>query len=131
MKKIASLALILGATVLMACPGGANTCGAQGAGCGIMLMEKCECDTKQLPRAFEALELSDKQKEQIVKIREEGQAFHNKQREKMMAVLTPEQRGKLEYARRLKELRWEERGPRMGGNIGMGGGMGCKQCPNK
>ncbi len=130
MKKILSMALILGATALMACPGGANMCGSAGTGCG-MMMEKCQCDTKQLPRTFEALDLSDKQKEQISQLREEGQAFHNKQRDKMMAVLTPEQRGKIEYMRKLKELRFEDRGPRLGGGMGMGAGMGCKQCPSK
>jgi Spy/CpxP family protein refolding chaperone len=129
MKKILALAVALGATAVMACPMGQGMMGS-GNMCGGM-MDKCQCDTKQLPRTFEALDLSDKQKEQIVKLREEGQAFHNKQREKMMSVLTAEQRGKLEYARKLKELRFEDKGPRMGGNTGMGGGMGCKQCPNK
>lgn len=130
MKKILSMALILGATALMACPGGAKMCGGVGAGCG-MMMEKCGCDTKQLPRSLEALDLSDKQKEQIIQLREEEKAFHNKQREKMMTVLTPEQRGKIEYMRKLKELKWEDRGPRLGGGMGMGSGMGCRACDAK
>jgi Spy/CpxP family protein refolding chaperone len=132
MKKLVSIALILGTTALMACPMGQGCNGSMGGGmmgngasCG--LMEKCQCDTKVLPRSLEALDLSDQQKEQIIKLREEGQAFHNKQREKIMAVLTAEQKGKLEYARKLKELR----GGGKGLQLPQGGGMGCKQCPNK
>jgi len=118
MKKVLSIALILGATALMACPMGQGMMqGGNGPMCKSGLMEKCQCDPKQLPMPMEALELSDKQKEQIIKLREEGQAFHNKQHEKMRAVLTPEQRGKLDYMRKLRELR--------GGK--MQGGMGCPQ----
>ncbi len=124
MKKILGIAMILGATALMACPGGKMGCGDKGAGCG-MMMEKCQCDTKQLPHSFEALDLSDKQKEQIVKLREEGKAFHNKQREKMMSVLTPEQKGKLEYLRKLREQKQDGKGLRM--PEGGMGGMGCKK----
>lgn len=133
MKKILSMALIIGTTALMACPMGQGMMqgGIKGGMCGGGFMEKCQCDTKQLPRALEALDLSDKQKEQIVKLREEGQAFHNKQREKMMGVLTPEQRSKIDYMRKLKELKWEDKGSRMGGGMRMNGGMGCKQCNNK
>ncbi len=133
MKKILSMALILGTTALMACPMGQGMMqgGMNGGMCGSGLMEKCRCDAKQLPRALEALDLNDKQKEQIIKLREEGQAFHDKQREKMRGVLTPEQRGKLDYMRKLRELKWEDKGPRMGGGMGMGSGMGCKQCDNK
>jgi Spy/CpxP family protein refolding chaperone len=117
MKKILSIALILGATALMACPmkeGG-------------MMMQKCECDTSKLPKPFEKLGLNDDQKAQIQKIREEGKAFHNQQHEKMMAVLTPEQ---------LKTF--EANAPKMCPKKGMKGdmkmpegGMGCKHCDEK
>ncbi|MDD3769240.1 MAG: hypothetical protein PHV10_01375 [Sulfuricurvum sp.] len=130
MKKILGAALILGATALMACPMGMGQ-GMMGGGmCKGGMMEKCQCDTKQLPRALEVLDLSDKQKEQIIKLREEAQAFHNKQHEKMLSVLTPEQRGKIEYMRKLK-------GQKCGGMQGMNmpqgkmGGMGCKNCDNQ
>lgn len=128
MKKMVAYALALSATALMACPMGQGMMGqgmmGQGGRCTGGLMEKCQCDPKQLPRALEALDLSDKQKEDIIKLREEGKAFHNQQHDKMMAVLTPEQRGKLEYAR---ELRNANRGMGMKGGMGMSkGGAGCK-----
>jgi Spy/CpxP family protein refolding chaperone len=121
MKKILSIALILGATALMACP-------MQGGGMmnGQGIMQKCECDTAKLPRPFEKLGLNDDQKAQIQKIREEGKAFHNQQHEKMMAVLTPEQ---------LKAF--EANAPKMCPKKGMKGnkmpegGMGCKNCDDK
>lgn len=125
MKKILSMALILGTTALMACPMGGQGMmqgGMNGGMCG-GLMEKCQCDTKQLPRALEALDLSDKQKEQIVKLREEGQTFHNKQREKMLNVLTPEQRGKIDYMQKLREMKRADKGSPMPMS-----GMGCKNC---
>ncbi|WP_310439090.1 hypothetical protein [Sulfuricurvum sp.] len=116
MKKILSIALILGATALMACPmqGGmqGGMCGNKGGMGG--MMQKCECDTKKLPPMMEKLDLNDKQKEQVAAIRAEGKAFHNKQHDKMMAVLTPEQRAKLE-----------------GMKMMMGQGDGQKSCPNK
>lgn len=114
MKKILSIALILGATALMACP-------MQNGG---MMMQKCECDTSKLPKPFEKLGLNDDQKTQIQKIREDGKAFHNQQHEKMMAVLTPDQRKTL-----------EANAPKMCAKKGMKGtmqmpkgGMGCKNC---
>ena len=123
MKKILSIALILGATALMACPMQNGGCGNMGGG----LMKKCECDTSKLPKPFEKLGLNDDQKAQIQKIREEGKAFHNQQHEKMMAVLTPEQ---------LKTL--EANAPKMCPKKGMKGdmkmpegGMGCKNCDKK
>lgn len=131
MKKILSLALALSASVLMAQPMGQGmmdrgSYGPMGQGmmygCQGGLMEKCECDTKQLPRALEALELSDKQKTQIAQLREDGKAFHNKQQEKMMSILTAEQRGKIEYLRKLKDQKRSAKG-------GMGG-MGCMGCKN-
>jgi len=128
MKKILSIALILGATALMACPMQAGACGDKGG-----MMQKCECDTKKLPPMMEKLDLNDKQKEQVAAIRAEGKAFHNKQHEKMMAVLTPEQKGKLEG---MKMMMNEGKGkmcpkedmkqPQMGE-----GGMGCKKCDEK
>ncbi|MGA9046419.1 hypothetical protein [Sulfuricurvum sp.] len=137
MKKILSLALALSASVLMAQPMGQGMMERDfyGPMCKSGLMEKCQCDPKQMPRALEALELNDNQKEQVIKLREEGQAFHNKQHEKMMAVLTPEQRGKLDYMRKLRELR----GGKMQGGMGCPpngmnaprmpqGVMGCKNC---
>jgi Spy/CpxP family protein refolding chaperone len=118
MKKILSIALILGATALMACPmkdGGMMN--------GQGMMKKCECDTSKLPKPFEKLGLNDDQKAQIQKIREEGKAFHNQQHEKMMAVLTPEQRKAFEAnAPKMcpkKDMKMSE------------GGMGCKKCDEK
>ena len=120
MKKILALALALGATALLACPmqGGMNN-GQMGA----CMMQKCQCDTSKLPAAFEGLGLTDAQKGQVQKIREDGKAFHNKQHEKMMAVLTPDQRKKLESTV-----------PAMcpKGNMPMPAtGMGCKNCDKK
>lgn len=49
----------------------------------------------------------------------------------MLSVLTPEQRGKIEYLRKLKDERCDAKGPMMpGSGMGMGGmgGMGCKNC---
>jgi len=122
MKKVLSIALILGATALMACP-------MQNG--GMMMMQKCECDTKKLPPMMKKLDLSDKQKEQVSKIREEGKAFHNKQHEKMMAVLTSEQRAKFEG---MQMMMASGNGPK---NCPKGemkqmqmpqDGMGCKNC---
>lgn len=131
MKKVLSIALILGATALMACPmqGGASGCKG--------MMQKCECDTKKLPPMMEKLDLNDKQKEQIGKIREEGKAFHNKQREKMMSVLTSEQRAKLEGMQMMMgdngSKNCPNKGEMKGMNMGEGkmGGMGCKNCNQK
>jgi Spy/CpxP family protein refolding chaperone len=128
MKKILSIALILGATALMACPGksGGMMCGDKG-GCG-GLIQKCECDTKKLPPMMEKLNLSDKQKEQVIKIRQETQAYRNKQHEKMLGVLTAEQRSKLEGMQLMM-------GEKKGGKMCKGemkesgrleGGQGCK-----
>jgi hypothetical protein len=136
MKKILSIALILGATALMACPmqGGGMMCADKGAGKG--MMGKCECDTKKLPPMMEKLDLNDKQKEQITKIREEGKAFHNKQREKMMTVLSAEQRAKLEGMQMMMGGYGSKNCPQgdmKGMNMGDGGmgGMGCKNCDPK
>lgn len=136
MKKILSIALILGATALMACPMQGGMCGNQGSMGG--MMQKCECDTKKLPPMMEKLDLNDKQKEQVAAIRAEGKAFHNKQHEKMMAVLTPEQKGKLEG---MKMMMGQGNGPKncpnkgdmKGMNMGDGtmGGMGCKKCDDQ
>lgn len=122
MKKFLSIALILGATALMACPMQGGACGDKGG-----MMQKCECNTSKLPKPFEKLGLNDDQKTQIQKIREEGKAFHNQQHEKMMAVLTPEQR-----------KAFEANAPKMCPKGGMKGdmkmpegGMGCKKCDEK
>ena len=95
MKKILALALSLGATVLLACPMQCGM-GMNNGQMGSCMMQKCQCDTSKLPVAFEGLGLTDAQKKQVQKIREDGKAFHNKQHEKMMAVLTPDQRKKFE-----------------------------------
>lgn len=83
----------------------------------------CANDPKKLPKELTALELSDTQKAQILKIREEGQALRKKQQEQIQAVLTPEQRGKLEYARKLKtsDCRGKE-------GKKSDGGKGCENC---
>lgn len=95
MKKILTLALALSATVLLACPmNGGNMNGSCQGGMG----QKCQCDTTKLPAHLEALGLSDVQKVEVQKIREEGKAFHNQQHEKMMALLTPEQQKKFNAA---------------------------------
>lgn len=129
MKKILALALALGATALLACPmqGGMNNGQMQGGmnngPMGGGMMQKCQCDTSKLPKPLEALGLSDAQKADIQKIREEGKEFHNKQHEKMMAVLTPDQ---------LKKF--EANAPKMcpKGNMKMpAGAMGCKNCDKK
>lgn len=127
MKKILSAALILTATAIMACPMQGSNSPMGGMGCKGM-MEKCSCDTKKLPPMMEKLDLNDQQKEQIMALREEGKAFHNKQREKMMAILTPEQRGKLEGMR----MMMGQNGPK-GYNTPQNPpmeekGMGCKNC---
>lgn len=122
MKKILSIALILGATALMACP----------MKDGGMMMKKCECDTSKLPKPFEKLGLSDDQKAQIQKIREEGKAFHNQQHEKMMAVLTPEQLKTFEANVPKMCPKGDMKGMKMGNDkMGAMGGMGCKECNKK
>lgn len=124
MKKVLSIALILGATALMACP---MQNGGMMQGSGMMLMKKCECDTSKLPTAFEKLGLSDDQKAQIQKIREEGKAFHNQQREKVIAVLTPEQLKAYEAnAPKMCPKQMPMKMQQM-----PQGGMGCKNCPQK
>lgn len=121
MKKILSLALILGATALMACPM------QQGMMNGGMMMQKCQCNTDVLPKPMQNLGLSDEQKEQIKKLREEGKAFHNQQHEKMMAILTPEQRTKLEESMPMMNgKKCNMKQPMMPKD---GTGMGCKNCP--
>ncbi len=135
MKKVLSIALILGATALMACPmqGGGMMCGDKG-GMGGGMMQKCECDTKKLPPMMEKLNLSDKQKEQIAAIREETKTFHNKQHDKVMSVLTAEQRAKLDG---MKMIMGQGNGGKNCPNQGemqgmkMGGGMGCQNCDKK
>ena len=138
MKKILSIALILGATALMACPmqGGmqGGMCGNKGGMGG--MMQKCECDTKKLPPMMEKLDLNDKQKDQISKLREEGKAFHNKQHDKMMSILTPEQKGRLEGMQMMMGQTGSNcpmKGDMKGMNMGEGkmGGMGCKNCDQK
>jgi len=123
MKKILSIALILGATALMACP----------MKDGGMMMKKCECDTSKLPKPFEKLGLNDDQKAQIQKLREEGKAFHNQQHEKMMAVLTPEQRKTFEANApkmcKKGDMKGDMKGMKMGDD--KMGGMGCKDCDKK
>ncbi len=121
MKKILALALALSATVLLACPmnGGMMNGGCQGG-----MGQKCQCDTSKLPPHLEALGLSDAQKVQVKKIREEGKAFHNQQHTKMMAVLTPDQQKKFEEAPKAcpkKEMKIKA----------PAAGMGCKNCDKK
>lgn len=131
MKKILALALALGATALLACPmqGGMNNGQMQGGmnngPMGGGMMQKCQCDTSKLPKPLEALGLSDAQKADIQKIREEGKEFHNKQHEKMMAILTPEQRTKLEASlnKNCKKCNTNTPEPVMPKS-----GMGCKAC---
>lgn len=128
MKKLLSIALILGATAIMACPNqpGMMNCGNGPMGNG--MMGKCQCDTSKLPKQFENLGLSDEQKGEIQKLREEAKAFHNAHHEKMMAVLTPEQRAKFEasFTKTCKKCNPKGAAPLMPKN-----GMGCKACDNK
>lgn len=67
------------------------------------------------PRLAEELGLTADQKEQIKKLEEEGMAFRKQQHEKLLAILTPEQKEKLEKHReqmreRMKERRGGEKG---------------------
>jgi len=120
MKKILALALALSATVLLACPmnGGMMNGGCQGG-----MGQKCQCDTSKLPPHLEALGLSDAQKADVQKIREEGKAFHNQQHEKMMAVLTPEQQKKFDAAPMCakKEMKMNKK-------MNMPAGTACPHC---
>jgi Spy/CpxP family protein refolding chaperone len=119
MKKILTLALALSTTVLLACPMNNGMMG-MGEGMG----QKCTCDTSKLPPRLEALGLSDDQKAQVQKIREDGKAFHNQQHDKMMAVLTPDQQKKFEEAPKMcpkKDMK--KKMP--------ASGMGCKHCDAK
>ena len=129
MKKIFALALALSATVLLACPMKDGM--KDGMKCGMMdgsmcqgMMQKCEANTSKLPPHFEALGLSDDQKAQVQKIREEAKAFHNQQHDKMMAVLTPDQKKKFEETPKMcpkKDMKMKM----------PAGGMGCKSCDKK
>jgi len=97
------------------------------------MMQKCDYDTKKLPPMMEKLDLNDKQKEQVVALRAEGKEFHNKQHEKMMAVLTPEQRAKLDGMKIMMNERKGKmcpKGSMMHPQMGAGG-MGCKNCDPK
>lgn len=135
MKKILTLALALSATALLACPmqEGMMKCG-NGPMAGGM-MQKCDCNTSKLPKFMEKLGLSDQQKEQIQKLREEGKEFHNKQHEKMMAILTPEQQAKLDEMKKMREAKCDMKGQKMSGKMGSSkmpeSGMGCKDCDKK
>lgn len=123
MKKAFTLALLLSSALLLACPMQDGKCGGGCKG----LTEKCECDTSKLPPRFENLGLTDKQKSEVQKIREETKTFRNKQHDKMMAVLTPEQRAKLDEAKKM-----EVPAPCPKGGMNMPeGGMGCKHCNDK
>lgn len=135
MTKIVTLALALSATALLACP---MQQGMANYGYGPMyggMMQKCDCNTSQLPKFFEKLGLSDQQKEQIQKLREEGKEFHNKQHEKMMAIFTPEQRAKLDEMRKIREEKWKKMQSKMSGKAPRPqmpeNGMGCKDCDKK
>lgn len=122
MKKILTLALALSATVLLACP---MKGGMMGGGCQGGMGQKCQCDTSKLPPHLAALGLSDDQKAQVQKIREEGKAFHNQQHAKMMAILTPEQAKKFDAT-------VPATCPKKDMKIKMpAAGMGCKHCDNK
>lgn len=99
-------------------------------------MMKCGCDTSKLPKPFEKLGLNDDQKGQIQKLREEGKEFHNQQHEKMMAVLTPEQRKTFEanapkmcQKGDMKGMKGDMKGMKMG--EGKMDGMDCKECDKK
>ena len=120
MKKILALALAFSATALLACP---MNDGMMSGGCQGGMGQKCQCDTSKLPPRLEALGLSDAQKVEVQKIREEGKTLHNQQHEKIMAVLTPEQAKKFEMA-----------APAASHKKGMtmpAAGMGCKSCDKK
>jgi len=119
MKKILALALALGATALLACP--KQGCGMNNGPMGGGMMQKCQCDTSILPKPFEALGLSEAQKGEVQKLREEGKAFHNQQHQKMMAVLTPDQLKKFETS-------MSNMCPKKGTMKMPAGGMGCKNC---
>ena len=129
MKKIFALVLALSATVLLACPMKDGM--KDGMKCGMMdgsmcqgMMQKCDADTSKLPPHLEALGLNADQKAQIQKIREDGKAFHNQQHDKMMAVLTPDQKKKFEEA--------PEMCPKKDMKMKMpAAGMGCKNCDKK
>ncbi|MFA6189578.1 MAG: hypothetical protein WC680_09920 [Sulfuricurvum sp.] len=127
MKKILALAFALSATVLLACPmkGGMMGNGMMNGGCQGGMGQKCQCDTSKLPPRLEALGLSDTQKAEVQKIREDGKAFHNQQHDKMMAVLTPEQAKKFEStvpaACPKKDMKMKM----------PAAGTGCKNCDKK
>lgn len=123
MKKILALALALGASALLACP--TQGCGPMGAG----MMPKCQCDTSKLPKPFEALGLSETQKGEVQKLREEGKAFHNQQHEKMMAVLTPDQLKKFETS--MSKMCPKKGTVKMPAPVMPKSGPGCKACDNK
>ncbi|MDP1784722.1 MAG: hypothetical protein Q8K81_04765 [Sulfuricurvum sp.] len=122
MKKILAFALALSATALLACPmkgGMMNGPMCQGMG------QKCQCDTSKLPPRLEALGLSDAQKAEVKKIREESKAFHNQQHEKMMSVLTVDQRKKF-------DMSGPAACPTKESQMKMPmDGMGCKNCDKK
>ena len=61
------------------------------------------------PRAVEELGLTDAQKEQLKKLEEEGAAFRKAQHEKLMNILTPEQKEKMEKRRQEMMDRMKER----------------------
>jgi Spy/CpxP family protein refolding chaperone len=61
------------------------------------------------PRLAEELALTDKQKDKIKKLEEEGAAFRKQQHEKLLQILTPEQKEKLEKSRAEMRERMKDR----------------------
>lgn len=130
MKKILALALALSATVLLAYPmkDGVAKGRMMDGGCQGCMGEKNQCDTTKLPPRLEALGLSNDQKVQVQKIREDAKAFHNQQHDKMMAILTPDQQKKFEEIPKIcskKEVKIDKK------ITTPATGMGCKNCDKK
>ncbi|MDQ1297521.1 MAG: periplasmic protein CpxP/Spy [Campylobacterota bacterium] len=128
MKKILALALALSATVLLASPtkDGIAKCGIMDGGCQFCAGERPQCDTSKLPPRLEALGLSDDQKAQVQKIREDGKTFRAQQHDKIKAVLTPEQQKKFEETSKTCPKKGVKMKPKM-----PAAGMGCKSCDKK
>ncbi len=121
MKKILALALAFSATALLACP---MKEGMMSGDCQGGMGQKCQCDTSKPSPRLEALGLSDAQKAEVQKLREEGKTFHNQQHDKMMTILTPDQQKKFEEVPKMcskKEMKMKM----------PAAGMGCKSCDKK
>ena len=122
MKKIVLLGLATSMSILLACPP------MQGAMCdktkgSCDSIKSCKCQSGDIPAPFMKLSLSEEQKTKIRQLKEEARNFHQQQHEKMLEVLTSEQRDMLMKMKGSKGMCKQAKTP-----VSLNNGMGCKNC---